>query len=74
MAVINGAASMIRTVGRTSMSDICPDCENGEYRTPQERGVLYWVLLFCTAGLFAAINSLIHKRRLVCPTCGRFYQ
>ena len=56
------------------MNELCPDCENGEYRAPEKRGVLYWVLFLSTAGLFAAIHSLIHKRRLVCATCGRFYK
>jgi len=53
------------------MSQFCPDCENGEYQPPQKRGVLYWLLFICTAGL---LPSLVQKRRLVCPTCGRFYK
>ena len=61
-------------LGISYMNEFCRECENGEYRPPEGRGVLYWILFFCTAGLFAAIHSLIQKRRLVCPACGRLYK
>jgi hypothetical protein len=55
------------------MDNVCPDYDNGKYRPPEQKGVLYWIFFFWLGLLFAATHSLTRKRMSTCPTCGRFY-
>jgi len=55
-------------VRRIQHDRVLQDCENGTHRPPQKRGFVYWTLFFCTAGLLAAVHSLMSKRRLVGPS------